>query len=156
LVDDQHLIVLISNTGITSLYEMAYAVVNILYQQPYDLPKRTISIAERMARTIEEKGIASGLKQYRDLRSDRSGTYYLGENELNALGYELLRMMKIKEAIEVFKLHVEAYPQSFNAYDSLAEAYRANGDKELAITNYKKSLDLNPRNRNAAEMLKEL
>ena len=62
----------------------------------------------------------------------------------------------MKEAIEIFKLNVEAYPKASNTYDSLAEAYMANGDKELAIQNYKKSLELNPKNENAIEALKKL
>jgi D-alanyl-D-alanine-carboxypeptidase/D-alanyl-D-alanine-endopeptidase len=53
-------------------------------------------------------------------------------------------------------LNVEAYPASYNTYDSLGEAYMANGDKELAIRSYKKSLELYPKNTNAVEMLKKL
>jgi cytochrome c-type biogenesis protein CcmH/NrfG len=48
------------------------------------------------------------------------------------------------------------YPESFNVYDSLAEAYMVNGDKALAITNYEKSLELNPDNQNAVEQLETL
>jgi tetratricopeptide (TPR) repeat protein len=48
------------------------------------------------------------------------------------------------------------YPRSFNVYDSLGEAYLMNGDKDLAIENYRKSLELNPDNSNAAKMLKKL
>ena len=63
---------------------------------------------------------------------------------------------KVAEALTIFKVNVALYPQSANAYDSLAEAYTANGEKPLAIANYKKSLELNPQNRNAAEELKKL
>ena len=63
---------------------------------------------------------------------------------------------KVKEAIEIFKLNVGTYPQSANAYDSLGEAYLINGDTESAIANYKKSLELDPRNTNATEVLKKL
>lgn len=63
---------------------------------------------------------------------------------------------KIQYAIEIFKLNVKMYPQSANVYDSLGEAYMNDGQKELAIQNYKKSLELNPDNTNAKEMLKKL
>jgi len=53
-------------------------------------------------------------------------------------------------------MNVEMKPQSANAYDSLGEAYVINENKEIAIENYKKSLELNPDNSNALEMLKEL
>ena len=62
----------------------------------------------------------------------------------------------VKEAIEIFKLNVDMFPQSSNVYDSLAEAYMVNGDKELSIKNYEKSLELDSENTNAVEMLKKL
>jgi tetratricopeptide (TPR) repeat protein len=61
-----------------------------------------------------------------------------------------------KEAIEIFKFNVELHPRSFNAYDSLAEAYLNNGDQGPAIENFEKSLELNRFNWNAAEKLKKL
>jgi cytochrome c-type biogenesis protein CcmH/NrfG len=53
-------------------------------------------------------------------------------------------------------MNVEAYPQSANTYDSLAEGYMDNGENALAIANYQKSLQLNPKNRNAEVMLQKL
>lgn len=55
-------------------------------------------------------------------------------------------MNKIVEAIEILKLNVEKFPNSWNTYDSLGEAYLIKGSKELAILNYEKSLKLNPKN----------
>lgn len=63
---------------------------------------------------------------------------------------------KVKEAIEIFKLNVEAFPKSGNTYDSLGEAYLKNGDKKLAIINYKKSVELDPTNENGKKVLQEL
>jgi Flp pilus assembly protein TadD len=63
---------------------------------------------------------------------------------LNSVGYSLMEQKKIAAAIAVFKANVEMYPQSSNVYNCLGEAYMANGEKELAIANYKKSLELNP------------
>ncbi len=61
-----------------------------------------------------------------------------------------------RDAIEVFKLNVEMFPQAFNTYDSLAEAYAVDGQTEPAIENYRRSLQLNPQNNNAVERLKAL
>ena len=60
------------------------------------------------------------------------------------------------EAVLLFKMNVEAYPESYNVYDSYAEAQLANGDTAGAIKNYRKSLELNPDNNNAATVLKKL
>ena len=59
-------------------------------------------------------------------------------------------------AVRVFLLTVELFPESGNAYDSLAEAYMKWGDNDLAIENYQKSLDINPNNNNAAQQLQKL
>ena len=78
------------------------------------------------------------------------------ENLFNATGYSFLEAQKIEEAIEVFKLNVKLYPNSWNTYDSLAEAYAAAGNKALAIENYQKSIDMNPENENGKEWLAKL
>jgi Flp pilus assembly protein TadD len=72
------------------------------------------------------------------------------------MGYDLLRKGDTVAAIDVFRLNVEQFPQDANVYDSLGEAYLKQGDKRLAIENYKRSLDLNPQNDNAREVLKKL
>jgi len=54
------------------------------------------------------------------------------------------------------KLNVEYFHESWNCYDSLAEAYMKNGDKKLAIKNYEKSLKLNPKNESAKENITKL
>jgi len=114
------------------------------------------SIAETLSATIASSGIDQATKQYHDLKAAEPATYNFDENELNSLGYQLIRSKKFKEAIRVFQLNVEAYPQSSNVYDSLAEGYMDDGNKLPAIANYQKSLELNPKNRGAVEMLRKL
>jgi tetratricopeptide (TPR) repeat protein len=75
---------------------------------------------------------------------------------MNQIGLDLLRMGRVKDAIEVLKQNVVDYPQSFNVYDSLGEAYAANGDRELAIKNYERSIELKPDNKGGIEALKKL
>jgi tetratricopeptide (TPR) repeat protein len=145
---------MLDNTGSEYLDRLSDAIAKILYNQPYEPPK--ISIVSVLDTTIAEKGIEAGIAQYRELKAKQAATYDLTEPELNRLGYQLLRTGKTREAIEIFKLNVEAYPQGFNTYDSLAEAYMSINERELAVQNYKKSLELNPNNTNAAEVLKRL
>jgi uncharacterized membrane protein len=114
------------------------------------------SIAETLSVTIASGGIDAATKQYHDLKTAAPAIYNFDENELNNLGYGLIRAKKFKEAIRVLQLNVEAYPQSSNVYDSLGEAHMDDGNKPLAIANYQKSLQLNPRNKNGALMLQKL
>jgi outer membrane protein assembly factor BamD (BamD/ComL family) len=114
------------------------------------------SIAETLSATIASNGIDAAAKQYRDLKAAAPSTYNFDEDELNNLGYQLLRDKKFNDAIGIFQLNVEAYPQSSNVYDSLGEAYMDDGNKPQAIANYQKSLQLNPKNRNAVLMLQKL
>ena len=151
---EKNLIVLLDNTGTGYLGRLTEIIAKILYNQPYDPPK--ISIVSVLEETIRGKGIEAGIAQYRELKAKQSATYDFAEGELNQLGYQLLRSGKAKEAIEIFKLNVEAYPQAFNTYDSLAEAYATVNERELAIQNYKKSLELNANNTSAVEALKRL
>lgn len=80
----------------------------------------------------------------------------LTEADINLIGYKLLELKKVDDAIEVLKQNTIDYPQSANTWDSLAEAYMIKGQKELAIKNYEKSLELDPNNKNAVEQLKKL
>ena len=82
--------------------------------------------------------------------------YRLPENELNAWGYKLIEQDKKNEALEIFKLNIYLYPQSWNVYDSYGEALEGCEKKDDAIKMFKQSLKLNPGNANAAEHLKHL
>jgi len=152
-VNQNSLIVILDNTG-QNVGRLTDTITKILYNQPYEPPK--MSIVSVLEKTIKEKGVEAGIAQYRDLKAKQSAIYDFAEPELNALGYRLLRSDKGKEAIEIFKLNVEVYPKEFNTYDSLAEAYMTLKQNDLAIANYKKSLELNPKNENAVDMLKRL
>jgi tetratricopeptide (TPR) repeat protein len=114
------------------------------------------SIVETLSATIASSGVDAAVTRYHDLKSAAPTTYNFDEDQLNDLGYRLIRAKKYKDAIRIFQLNVEVYPQSSNAYDSLGEAYMDNGDKALAIANYQKSLQLNPKNRNGELMLQKL
>jgi dienelactone hydrolase len=117
---------------------------------------RRISISQPLAKIIEQQGVEAAIKQYYDLKKGESERYDWGEPELNRLGYILLNANRVKEAIEIFKLNVTLYPQGFNTYDSLGEAYLASGNRDEAIRNYKKSLELNPQNTNATNVLRRI
>jgi CubicO group peptidase (beta-lactamase class C family) len=122
-------------------------------ENPIRITLQQSSAVTDLYSTIMEKGIEAAAKQYQRMKGEG---ILIGENELDKLGYQLLGMKKIKQAIEIFKLNVEAYPESYNVYDSLGEAYMINGNDSLAVKNYKKSLELNPRNTIAETMIRRI
>jgi tetratricopeptide (TPR) repeat protein len=82
--------------------------------------------------------------------------FKLDEDAVIRWAYELMEENHLPEATDLFKLDVQVFPGSWNGYDSLGEAYMKAGQKQLAIDNYKKSLELNPANDDAKEKLKVL
>ena len=99
-------------------------------------------------------GADAAARRFHELR--RHAPRVVGEGLVNTLGYSLLAQRKLAAAIDAFKLNVEAFPESFNAHDSLAEAYLDAGEVALAMLHYRRSLELNPQNANGAEMLERL
>ena len=154
LVDDKHLIVLLNNFSPCNLNKISKGIADILYGEEYELPKR--SLAEKFSKTVMLEGVSEGIKQLKELKEKQENEYYIDENEINNFGYYLLGKDRVDNAIEVFKLNVELFPDAFNPYDSLGEAYMIKGEKELAIKNYEKSVELNPGNTNGIRMLKKL
>ncbi len=120
---------------------------------PFRLTLHETSRTGDLYSAIVKEGIESAIEQYRQMKRNEIN---FSESELNTLGYQLLGIKKIEAAIEIFKLNVEAYPESFNVYDSLAEAYMVGQNDSLALENYKKSLELNPQNVNAKRMIDKI
>lgn len=97
-----------------------------------------------------ENGLQAALKKIKANKKE------LKEYTFTTKGYDAIKNRDYKTAIEIFKLGLEAFPASYDMYDSLGEAYMIDGQINKAIKNYKKSLELNPKNTNAKEKLKEL
>ncbi|MGD8405555.1 MAG: MBL fold metallo-hydrolase [Anaerolineales bacterium] len=114
------------------------------------------SISKPLTHTIMEDGIQAAIGQYHELKKTQPNAFNFNEYELNMLGYQLLWRDMNEAAIEMHKLNVQAYPDSSNPYDSLADAYEANGDVELAIKAYEKALEREPELSSAIEGLERL
>ena len=153
--ETRDLVVLLDNTSRgDKLDDVAHGVVDILHGIPASPPK--FSLADELMKMILSTDADHAIARYREIKANEPGKYNLRESELNTLGYMLLTRGKKGDAIKIFQLNVEAYPNSWNVYDSLGEAYSAQGNRDLAISNYRKSLELNPKNTNAVEALKRL
>jgi hypothetical protein len=115
-----------------------------------------IPISEPLTATLESAGIEQAVKQYHALKQQAPQTYNFDETELNSLGYRLISEKRLDDAVRVFQLNVEAYPNSSNTYDSLGESYMDEHRNDLAIANYMKALEVDPKNKNSAMMLRQL
>jgi len=105
---------------------------------------------------LRASGAVPALDGYRTARQARPSDPAIDEETMNRIGYVLLRGKKLKDAIEVFKQNVADHPDSWNVFDSLGEAYAADGQTSLAIQAYERSLQLNPASTGGAEALKKL
>jgi CubicO group peptidase (beta-lactamase class C family) len=114
------------------------------------------SVSDLLLLLETKQGTQAALDLYQRAKVHTVPGFQVDEPSLNALGYQLLAKKKVEDAIKVFALNVQEYPRGWNCYDSLGEGYMNAGQKELAIKNYEKSLELNPGNTNAVEMLKKI
>jgi glyoxylase-like metal-dependent hydrolase (beta-lactamase superfamily II) len=104
---------------------------------------------------LAESGAQAALEKLKEMAG--SEEYFLLENDLSSQGYFwLYREKKTAEAIAIFKIMTEIFPDSWNAWDCLGEGYMTNDDAEQAVHCYQKSLALNPDNTNGLAMLKRL
>jgi len=112
---------------------------------------------EMLAIIFEKKSVDEAIKRYYEVKTGaEADDYNLKETQLNTLGYLLLEGKRNSDAVKIFELNAKEFPNSANVYDSLGEGCMLNGDKDMAIANYEKSLELNPNNENAKKMLEQL
>ncbi len=114
------------------------------------------SISDVLAAALRSGGTQGMVDAYRKWKTDPATAGVFTEVEVNRLGYQLMTGGQLSASTEVFKLNVESYPLSWNVYDSLAEAYLNAGENDKAIQFYEKSLEINPANTNAVDMLKKM
>ena len=114
------------------------------------------TIQEALERSLSA-GIDGVLARYKNFVSDPTHKF-LGDPEprVNSLGYKLMSEKRLPEAIVIFEVNARTHPNSWNAYDSLGEAYANARDKQHALEAYRKSLALNPENRNANQMIERI
>jgi tetratricopeptide (TPR) repeat protein len=105
---------------------------------------------------IEESGIAAGIKKYTEIKKADNGDYIFSDIVMNRLGHQLLSKGRMEEALEIFRLNVKEYPDSFLANDALAETYLKKGENKLACQYFIKSVKLNPEYEYGKKMIEEL
>lgn len=104
---------------------------------------------------LMKRGFEQALKVVNE-ESKKNSNFKLSESDLNDWAYRMLSIEQNKDALEIFKLNLSLYPESWNAYDSYGEGLLKNGQKEEAIKMYQKSVELNPKNENGKNVLKKI
>lgn len=153
--EQRNTIIFVSNVRHSITAELREGINNILNDKPCVVPG--VSWANKIIEESNALGMEQALSNYKRLKNTEGGArYYFNENEANSIGYYLMRNNRLKDAIALFELNTEEYPTSANAFDSLAEACMNAGEKDRAIANYKKALQLNPGSNNAKQMIEKL
>jgi len=134
--------------------EVQEGIAGLLYGRSVKAP--LASIARTIYPIILRQGADSAVRRYHDLKRQAPERYDFSEAEVNLLGYHLLQHGRAAAAVQVLTLNAEEFPESGNAYDSLAEAWLAAGDTARAVANYQRSLKLDPGNQNAVQLLQRL
>lgn len=151
----REVVILLDNTSRgDKLKELSAGLFSVLHGIPPKAPR--LGIREMLNTTVDSEPVAKTVARYRELKATKPDAYDFSDDQLNSLGYQLLRTGRAADSIEIFKLNVEMFPQVGNGYDSLGEAYLAVGDKEQARVNYRKAVELDPKNSNAAAALQKL
>ena len=149
--------ILFDNIDSKGGYRTGINIMNVLNAKPIGFRKK--ALVQDYGITLVEKGVDAAFCKLIELKSDTLH-YVISEEDINTLGGQLFYYYKgsnHKElALEVFKLNVLFYPNSYNTYDSYGEILREYGKFEEAISMYKKSLELNPESESGKKALKEL
>jgi tetratricopeptide (TPR) repeat protein len=118
--------------------------------------KPQISLSEVLDEALTKGGADLAVKRFREFMTEPAHRYYHVEQPLLEAGQRLLNEKKPEQALVIFKINAEAHPQSFRSYFALGETYFLTGNKELAIRNLEKSLELNPKNYEVSMRLKQI
>lgn len=111
---------------------------------------------EHFVKLVEEGKADEASALYDKTQKAFPGWILFDGSYINMIGYHIMAKGNYDYAIKVFQLNAKAFPKSANAFDSLAEGYMRAGHKKEAIANYQRSLEIDPSNHNAKEMLAKL
>lgn len=114
------------------------------------------ALADLLQEIIDTEGLAAARERYAALRVDGFPNAFVSEAQLNGLGYHYLFAGDVETALAVFGWNVDQFPASANVHDSLGEAWVKQGDRAKALASYRRSLELDPTNQNAARYVAAL
>ncbi|MBO6201075.1 MAG: serine hydrolase [Chryseobacterium sp.] len=146
-------IILVSN-NLNRVWDLGHTIHNLMLGKEYEIPKKSVYQAIRKESL---DNVNTAIETYYLLKKNSEKEYsFENPNELNKLGYELLRGGKNNESIEIFKLATKEFPKDANLFDSLGEAYFTNKQYDLALDSYKKAISFGGTNGNAEKMIEKI
>lgn len=147
-------VVVMINSDYIGTKILCTSILDILLGEEVEYIKK--SLVSHIVRTMFSNNIEIALQEYSKIKQNSIEEYLVYEEEFNAIAYNLLERKRINEAIEVLKLSIQIFPESANLYDSIGEMYLLQGNKELALENYKKSVNLDSNNVEGKKIIDEL
>jgi len=123
-------------------------------QLRYEIADAVPGVSSALQPVAQRQGAVGVVERYRALKRDSSRAYFFGD--LGAVGFWFLDNKRADDAVTVFRLNVEENPRFADGYVGLGEAYLAIGDTARAVVNYRRALELNPRDQVAADFLRRL
>jgi tetratricopeptide (TPR) repeat protein len=154
----EQIIIILSNCSfLCEGDEMALRIYQVLNNRPYE----HIRIKNSLAQYIEEEvamhaGIPVAIDEYLRLKSDTLTFIMPDVQRLVKDGRQIAERGDLDNAILIFRAALSEFPDSWEAHDALGETYIVKGDTTLAVQSLRKSLQLNPQNTRAMEVLKKL
>jgi len=149
-VPERDAVIIIFSNAMDNLFPMLNDLTALVYGDAVEAPRPSVQM--RLQRAMQAGGVDAAEAEFRTAHSDGDAT----ANDLNTLGYEALGRSDVTTALALFRLNVEAFPESWNVHDSLGEALATAGRTPEAIAAYERSLELNPENSNGQEALVRL
>lgn len=146
-------VILLSNTGNSPVFSTSNAVFQLLDHKAYTMPVQSLS---RIYGSLIENGNQEKANQLIQEYLKNTAGYEATEGDFNRLGYQFLRLQKCENSVQTFNTASLIFPNSWNVFDSYGEALLQCGKKEEAMKMYRKSLELNPENKNGQEMITKM
>lgn len=150
--------IMYENRNVPDFFRRYLAISNVVDKGiPSSVPLKR-SLVREYGVMLVQKGPHQAACRFNELKAETGWYFY--EHEMNELGYQLLLKSSFKNhvelALEAFRMNTLLFPESANTYDSYAEALMAAGFREEAVSMYRKSLRLDPRNEMAKRNLQRL
>ncbi len=122
----------------------------------HDKPKPMIPASDHLMTILLNYGIDSTLVELKIIQKDTLSNIIINADEMVQFGDDLLNSKKYRDAIVIFKSVINDFPDYYRGYVGLGDAYLKDGNKGLALRNYRQALKLNPKNTYVTSMIKKI